>query len=44
VPIASIAWRPRRPVSGNALGVPFTLDRQQLDVIAGFRRRLLPER
>ena len=31
-------------VSGNALGVPFTLDRQQLDVIAGFRRRLLPER
>lgn len=28
--------------TGNALGLPFTLDRQQLDVIAEFRRRLLP--
>jgi len=29
------------PVAGNALGVPFTFDRQRLNVIAAFRRRLL---
>jgi len=29
-------------VTGTALGVPFTLDRRHLDVIAEFRRRLLP--
>src|SRR5436190_7820099 len=31
-----------RSVSGNALGVPFALDRRQLQAIAEFRRRLPP--